>query len=369
MALLRYKTTGLFHRGCQLDERRRCNSELNRKEAALGVLLPASVPRRLVLELTNDCNLNCRMCGRFDADFRKTYFKFEWLERLAPILDEVEEATLMGWGEPTIHPDFPAMLRFFAERGVRIYFCTNGMTLARLKDDIFANRVDIIAVSLDGPTAEKNAAIRRGADFDRVVSGIRDVLSERRERGVSYPYMNFVTTLMADNLRDFPDIIRLAAKLGLEEAKAVYLTAFSPRQRDQILLDRQGEVREVFEQALRLGDELGVDVKLPYVQGCDPAGAASHQTCHVAWRDFFVGSDGFVRPCMSTPLKFFHIEEFADFGDMWRHPKLAAFRKNVNDEKCMEADCQLCYQSSHANWNRREAFDRTGTVFAPEWNG
>jgi MoaA/NifB/PqqE/SkfB family radical SAM enzyme len=325
------------------------------------------MPRRLVLELTNDCNLNCRMCGRRDAIFRRTYFDIEWLRRLEPILDDVEEVTLMGWGEPTLHPDFPAMLRLIRRHGARIYFCTNGMNLGKLREEIFASRVDIIAISLDGSTAGKNAAIRRGADFGRIMRGIAGIVEEKRRLGVAYPYMNFITTLMADNLKDFPAIVRLAGEMGLEEAKAVYLTAFSDRMLQQSLFGRQAEVEDCFARALAEGGRLGVDVKLPAIQGGDPAGAAPHQPCRSPWRDLFVGSDGFVRPCMSTPLKFFHVDDFPDFVSLWLHPALAEFRRGVNVPDRMDAGCRLCYQSSHANWNRRESFIRVGNAFAPEW--
>lgn len=367
VARLSYKTKTLFSAGRPLDAGRSANSRLNLDEAERAEPFPCSLPRRLVLELTNDCNLNCRMCGRHDAAFKKTRLDMAWLRRLEPILGDIEEVTLMGWGEPTVHPDFSEMLRFIHSHGPRIYFCTNGMNLRKLKNDIFENEVDIIAVSLDGSTAERNGAIRHGADFDLITDGISDIVAEKKRRGTKFPYINTVTTLMADNLGDFPALVRLAGRLGLEEAKAVYLTVFSDRILNQTLWNRREEVARVFAEALAEGERLGVDVKLPSVQGRDPAGDASHQCCHVAWRDFFLGSDGFVRPCMSTSLKFFHIDEFTGFEEMWRHPALAEFRQAVNVEGVMDEGCRLCYQSSHANWNREASFIRVDGAFAPKW--
>lgn len=369
MALLHYKTNDLFTRGKPLSEARAANSALNIEEGARGEPFPRSVPRRLVLELTNDCNLSCRMCGRQEAVFSKTYFKMEWLGLLEPIFPFIEEVTLMGWGEPTLHPDFRRILQFIHERGPRIYLCTNGMNLGFLREDIFSNEVDIIAVSLDGSTAGQNSAIRRGADFERIVNGVVGIVAERKKRGITHPYINFITTLMADNLTDFPAIVELAGVLGIEEAKAVYLTVFSERLSEQSLFDRQAEVEDCFSKALAAGVRLNIDIKLPSIQGKDPAKNASHQLCLSPWRDFFIGSDGFVRPCMSTARKFFPVSEFSEFSSMWRHPRLADFRRNVNNEEIMDSGCRLCYQSSHANWNRREAFTRIDGSFAPSWQG
>lgn len=367
MARLEYRTKSLFPKGRKLTPQRLDNSILNDREAEQGEPYPKSFPRRIVLELTNDCNLQCVMCGRFDANFKKTYFKAEWLYRLEPILRHVEEVTLMGWGEPTIHPDFVKMLEFIHALGPRIYFCTNGMTLTTLRADIFRNQVDIIAVSMDGSTAEKNRDMRRGADFALITGAIADLVKERNAQKLAYPYINFVTTLTTDTISDFPDIVRLAGSLGIEEAKAVYLTAFSQRMADKTLYNRQEEVRRAFEEALRISEQIGVDVKLPAIQGDEPSGDKSHKQCYQPWRDFFIGSDGFVRPCMSTALKFFHIDALKTFEAMWRHPSLVDFRRRVNIEGKMDGGCAACYQSSHANWNRRCAFLQLDGAFSPQW--
>ena len=49
------------------------------------------MPRRLVFELTNLCNLNCVMCGRNAADFKPTLFDMEWFYKLEPLCDTIEE--------------------------------------------------------------------------------------------------------------------------------------------------------------------------------------------------------------------------------------------------------------------------------------
>lgn len=106
-----------------------------------------SAPRRLVLELTNACNLNCIMCGRNAANFAKTFFKLEWLEKFVPIMNQIEEVSMFGWGEPTVHPRFVEILSWLDKYPVQKYFCTNGMKLGTLTDAIFQYKVDIIATT------------------------------------------------------------------------------------------------------------------------------------------------------------------------------------------------------------------------------
>ena len=101
--------------------------------------------------------------------------------------------------------------------------------------------------------------------------------------------------------------------------------------------------------------------------GEDPAGAALHRPCYVPWRDFFLGSDGYVRPCMSTSQKLFRFDAGADFFDLWNAPEFQRLRETVNREGAMPAQCARCYQSSHCNWNLRSSYLQVGEDFSPEW--
>lgn len=80
-----------------------------------------------------------------------------------------------------------------------------------------------------------------------------------------------------------------------------------------------------------------------------------------------MGSDGYVRPCMSTPIKFFKYDSNKDFMEMWNAPEYQSYRKVVNDQVNMDAPCRRCYQSSHCNWNLKRSFIQVGETFSPEW--
>ena len=365
--VLRAKTKTLFS-GKPLTEKQQTNSNLNLKEIDEGATILKSYPRRVVLELTNACNLNCVMCGRNAADFKLTSFDMEIFRSLEPIMDTIEEVTLMGWGEPTIHPHFTEMLEIISKHSARKYFCTNGMNLHNIKNALFDYNVDVFAVSLDGAVKETNASIRRGSDFDLITKNLREIVAEKRHRGLKYPYINFVFCAMKSNIHELPDLIRLAADIGLEEVKVVYLTAFNAALVKEVLWGDEDTVKRVFEECERLSEELGVAVKLPHLIGEDVAGDLYHKECFTPWRDFFLGSDGYVRPCMSTPVKFFKYDKDLDFMEMWNGSEFQKYRAIVNDGNKMDVSCQRCYQSSNCNWNRKESFIQIGESFSPDWD-
>jgi radical SAM protein with 4Fe4S-binding SPASM domain len=365
--IIRAKTKTLFE-GKALTSKQQENSNMNLYEIGSGQTVLDSKPRRLVFELTNVCNLNCVMCGRNAADFTPTMFRLDWFNWFEPLMDTIEEVTLMGWGEPTIHPDFTKMLEIINRHSARKYFCTNGMALDKLTDAIFKNNVDVFAVSVDGATCETNGRIRRGSDLDKITRDLERIVRIKKENGLSYPYINFVFCAMKSNIRELPDLIRLASKIGIEEVKVVYLTVFEESLRSESLWNDMGLVSDVFHQAEALGDELGILLKFPHICGEDPAGEKNHKDCFVAWRDFYLGSDGYVRPCMSTPVKFFRFDMNKSFDEMWNDESFIKYRSGVNVEGRMDEPCKRCYQSSHCNWNRRSSFLQINTEFAPSWS-
>jgi len=367
MNTLRAKTSNLFsYQG--LTEKQEKNRELNSQEMETGKTVLKSVPQRLVLELTNTCNLSCIMCGRHAKEFKPTFFKLEWLDKFAPIMEQISEITLFGWGEPTVHPKFEKILEYLAQHPIKKYFLTNGMLLNRFSD-LVVDTVDILAISLDGAKPETNNKIRQGADFNQITNNIKCLVSKRNSSSGKRPHINFVMTLMQDNLHELPLMVELANDLGIEEVKAVYLTSFSQDLAPQVLFDQQEKVKKIFAETLALAQKHDILVKLPYIQGEDPAHNEPHKPCFVGWRDLFLGSDGFVRPCQSTAQKFFNIQDYSDFTNIWNLSEYQTFRKSVNQTETMPTQCRHCYQSSFANWNKRSSFlqNEISSDFSPEW--
>lgn len=364
--IIRAKRKELFC-GRELTPRQQENSAKNLAEIDCGATILESYPRRLVFELTNACNLNCVMCGRNAAQFRPTMFPMDVFHSFEPLMDIVEEVTLMGWGEPTIHPHFREMLEIINNHSARKYFCSNGMTLAKIKDAIFDYNVDVFAVSLDGATDETNSKIRRGSDIHQISEDLKGIVKEREKRGSQYPWINFVFCAMDSNIEELPALVQLAANIGIDEVKVVYLTVFEQSLLHETLWGKEEKVRRIFSEVVELGEKLGITLKLPHLIGEDIGGDAYHKDCFVAWRDFFLGSDGFVRPCMSTPIQFFPYDMEKPFMELWNSDLYQRYRATVNDAQAMDAPCKRCYQSSHCNWNRKESFIQVGESFSPTW--
>ncbi len=360
------KTEKLFK--TPLSERQSKNSELNHIECNGGKTLLESFPRRIVFELTNKCNFQCIMCGREAVSFKTRDLPPSIVRACSPLFPHAEEVTLHGWGEGTLHPGLSGILEYLDTfKLLRKYFVTNGSTLPKITEALFKHHVDLVAVSLDGATPGTNDSIRKGGDLERELRSIKNLLDEKERRGLDYPYVNFVFTAMRRNLKELPMMVDLANGMGVPEVKAVYLTVFNESLANESLLDEQALVREVFAEARSRALKLDINLKLPDIQGECDAGTLSHKPCAFPWRDLYIGSDGFVRPCQSSAEKILNSTDFGDFTEVWNSKQMQDLRARVNDEAAMSINCRHCYHSSCANWNLKTSFLQTGREFAPEW--
>lgn len=82
---------------------------------------------------------------------------------------------------------------------------------------------------------------------------------------------------------------------------------------------------------------------------------------------FFLGSDGYVRPCISTRIKFFQYDTNRSFMEMWNSKEYQNYRAILNNQNMMDNPCKRCYQSSYCNWNRKESWIQIGEEFSPDW--
>ncbi len=344
------------------------NSELNHLELCEGKTVLKSYPRRIVIETTNRCNFRCIMCGREASVFQTYDLPMSVIRYFESCFPYVEEVTLHGWGEGTLHPKFIEILILLNSYPfLRKYFVTNASTLPKIRQAIFDHHVDVLAVSLDGATAATNDFIRQGGNFERETTELKKLIAEKKEQKLDYPYINFVFTAMRRNIHELPDMVALARDLEIPEVKVVYLTVFKNDLLHESLLDRQKEVRDAFDKARYIAKRFNIKLKLPEIQGEGEAGSLRHKPCTFPWRDIYVGSDGFIRPCQSSPQKLLHVLEYKTFKELWNSKQLQEFRRTVNDEKLMNKQCYYCYHSTCANWNLVHSFIQLEQNFTPEW--
>ncbi|MCZ6485584.1 MAG: radical SAM protein, partial [Acidobacteria bacterium] len=164
---------------------------------------------RILLELTNRCNLSCHHC--FDERHAGTG------DLPLPIVQKVlQEGHQCGidhvgftGGEPTIHRKFPEILKLVSQAGYAFSFVTNGLNFSKIFPLLlrYRERLQGVTFSLDGAREVTHDRLRGKGSFRQVMRAASLCMMKE------LPFtLNMVLT--RDNREEVGAMVSLAARLG-----------------------------------------------------------------------------------------------------------------------------------------------------------
>lgn len=360
----------------------------SRAHPPAGIIVRDTNPplQRVYVEPTSRCNLKCTTCIR--NAWSEEYADLPWplyeslIEglRAAPHLQRV---SFWGYGEPLMHPRIADMVAHAKGLGVKTQLVTNGMLLDdAMADSLIEAGIDSIVVSLDGPDAESYGDVRFGADFERVVSNLRNILRKRRRivsgrAGLPALEVGIEFVVLRNSASKLGGMHALAADLGVDFTFVSNVVPFRKEDADQMLyLASVNGLRQTPRMFLppldnveglahAVADMVAPNEPIHYLQPPrDPYGG---RCPFVAEGSAIVGSKGQVTPCMallhSAPCqvmgreKRFESKAFgniadSDIVDIWNSDDFAAFRERV--QRFDFAPCVHCTGCRKAKDNGRD---------------
>lgn len=105
------------------------------------------------IELTNECNLHCMMCpvGNNSMKRKKTYMPPELFKKIIDENPQLDFILIFQWGESLLHKELVNLIRYAAQRGIRVFLTTNGTLLNReLGRKIIESGLERLTFSIDG---------------------------------------------------------------------------------------------------------------------------------------------------------------------------------------------------------------------------
>lgn len=180
-------------------------------------------PLKATFEITPFCNFKCNMCyvrqsqkeikaagGLLRKDF--------WLR----IADELQAMgclfILITGGEPLTHPDFIDIYKGLKKRGFFITINTNGSLMSEELIEMFKNDPPRrLNVTLYGSSNETYKELcHRTNGFDETSKALKLIKKKQIDCKIN-------ATVVKENLKDFPKIIKIAQELGLPLEETSYL--------------------------------------------------------------------------------------------------------------------------------------------------
>ncbi len=343
-------------------------------------------PLRLHLVITERCNLACRSCfmGTMPAHLRKAELSDDELLDVVDAAIElgVQEYYLVGgevFGRKAVVLEAMARIKRAGGHGE---LTTNGTLLdERDCERIVAMGWDMLQVSIDGPDAATNDALRPPAGtFDRAVATLDRLAGARRRLGADRPVVSVATVVSRPGFRGLEAMIDLAAehgavevtfqalkdmsaeydqlRLGPDESEALDLVvvATQARARELGISTNAGDLR----QPALLADATALDAVMAADAG-DVADPFFRAHCFNPWTTLVVHIDGRVSPCWEWRGPDLGNVCDADLGAIWRGEVFERWRADFLGHRMPELCGQCCLGFvDHIRWLRLEGLLASG---------
>lgn len=194
----------------------------------LGLFVHPSVHtlKRVYVEVTNRCNLNCSTCMRNVWDVPYGNMSPTAFERILLGFEnspQKPELFLGGYGEPLSHPHILEMIEQAKRRGHAVSLITNGILLSeQVSHSLIDLNLDMLWVSLDGASAECYADVRLGDSLPAVLKNLKSLRALKYQNfwissWSGHPKLGLAFVAMQRNIHDLGEVIRLGTRLGAVE--------------------------------------------------------------------------------------------------------------------------------------------------------
>ncbi len=210
---------------------------------AEGVRIAPDVLRRVYVESTTHCNLDCAMCVRHGWKEALGHIPVERFERLVDGLPNTVgdgiTIAFAGFGEPLVHPEWQRLIAVARARGARVEMITNGLLLGA---DAATALVDLavshVTVSVDGVDSDTYTRMR-GVTADSALAAVHHLLDARRHtrRPMAIGVAAVATRTTVSSL---PALLEWASDLKLDFVTIGNLVPHTEEMAREILWERAG---------------------------------------------------------------------------------------------------------------------------------
>ncbi len=294
------------------------------------------------IEPTSECNLKCKMCVREKTGVPIGTLSFKNFKRILDKLDCLFKLHLSGQGEPFMNPDLFKMVRYANERGVIVYFTTNGTLLTKsIIENICNVEIGEIGVSIDSPKKEVYEKIRKGAKFEKVLENIKNLVETLKKRKKK-TIVSLAIVLLKENLKDIEDFVLLAKKLGIKkigfqtiQEKNDYLSRYNQDIKDSVLSDLKRGIEERIKSAEKIARDNNITLIFDEQKSLG---------CIWPWRSIYITWNGYVTPCckiLDYRKPYFGNILKDNFLDIWNGKNYQEYRVLLKERKA-PISCKGC---------------------------
>ena len=246
--------------------------------------------KKIYIELTQNCNLNCKFCFRTGRKRQPADMQEHVFQRVLESVPPAQTIVIGGVGEPTAHPQFAEFSKRLAHENMEL------TSNAYIWDDktigTIVTHYKKVTVSVDGLPSSFYAA--RGFEFDVMADNVRRLIEAKKNAGSKTPVIHAMLVLSKDNIDDVRELIPLLKKTGFAKFIVSNLLPQTEEDKDKITYTPYlDEKKRRFVHAwYPVASANGIPMKTPMTKF-----SSEHRCAFVENEAVFITADGNVAPC------------------------------------------------------------------------
>jgi len=249
--------------------------------------------KKVYIELTDCCNLNCSICYRHQWIQNPSDMSGDtWMQVLTQIqnIKSVETIVLGGMGEPLLSPYIQQTIVFF--KGKEVCITTNGTLIKeKITKDILAG-ISLLVISIDG--MDEQTLQSRGVPFFELISAIDYINNLKQENNQEIPRLDIQFVASISNIEDIFPLMDLLAEKRINNLIISHLLPQHPAQAKDILYQRYNNttLKQLFHKIRNHSFKRGLRVRFPETE------LKTERRCAFVYSNAtYITSRGEVVPC------------------------------------------------------------------------
>jgi radical SAM protein with 4Fe4S-binding SPASM domain len=235
-------------------------------------------------------------------------------------------------GEPYLHPQLKDMIAYAKSKRIYVSTSTNGHFLnPENAGKSIESGLDRLIISLDGADAEAYQQYRRGGDFNLVLSGIREIVKQKKAMRVKHPRVVLQFLVLKSNQHQISRIQQLGKELGVDKVELKSAQFYDFEGGNQLMPDNLRYSR--------------------YAKTQDPDGQNRYKLrnrlpnhCLRMWSSCVISWDGVLVPCCfdkDADHRMGNLQE-QSFREVWKNESYMEFRKKIVEFRKSVDICTNC---------------------------
>jgi MoaA/NifB/PqqE/SkfB family radical SAM enzyme len=259
----------------------------------------------------------------------------------------------------------PEIIAYLKGRNVEVIINSNGTLLSPTWQEKLVNSgLDTYRCSIDGAKDETYARIRGANLLPKLKKGLEELVRTKARLGSETPNISIWCVGTRENLGELPDLVHLAARLGVPEIYLQRMVYFAQDPAEQYGMAREEKAifgkdnnheEKIIEACTLLSKKLGVDFRASGAREPLNSFAAARtedfapwQACLRPWTTAYVTANGNCLPCCISPFATNDYESLIlgnlferPFADIWNDSLYRDFRARLLSDHPHKA-CSSC---------------------------